>query len=162
MFRVGITGHEGVIGTRLSMKGCYNLICDVTNPEQVKDIISDAKPTVVIHCAALTDVAYCESHFKEAFDVNVRGTSNIVEAMPKDSVFIYLSSDHLFSGNNWFSQGYGEWQKPSPVNNYGFTKWGGEIVAKTGKCRTVIVRSSKLFYRYWAKETIDKLINDER
>ena len=69
-----------------------------------KSDIYRCKTRCVIHCAALTDVAYCESHFRESFDVNVRGTSNVVEAMPKDSVFIYLSTDHVFNGNNWFSR----------------------------------------------------------
>ena len=158
--RIAITGYEGMIGTRLSYAGCINLLCDVTNLKEVKSVIKDAKPDVLIHCAALTDVAYCESHFRESFDVNVRGTSNVVEAMPKDSVFIYLSTDHVFNGNNWFS-GYGEWSNPSPINRYGFSKWGGEIAARTGQCRSVIVRSSKITYYQWARPTIEKLKNGE-
>lgn len=158
--KVAITGHEGMIGSRLVSKGCIPLVCDITKPYDTHGAIFVAEPDVVIHCAALTDVAYCETHFKEAFEVNVRGTSNVVDAMPKGSTFIYLSSDHLFNGNQWFN-GYGEWQKPSPINYYGYTKWGGELAAKSDKCRTIIVRSSKLFYYEWCRPTIEKLKNGE-
>lgn len=154
--RIYVTGYQGMLGTKLVSNGCMPIKSNITDTNMLYHEIYNEKPDVVIHCAALTDVNYCEKHFKEAFDVNVRGTSNVVEAMPKGSAFIYLSSDHLFNGNQWFN-GYGEWQKPSPVNYYGFTKWGGELAAKTGKCRTVIVRSSKLFYYEWCRPTIEKL-----
>lgn len=161
MIKIGVTGAQGMVGARLVEQGCIPINCDVTDPYSATSSIITERPDVLIHCAALTDVKYCESHFKEAFNVNVRGTSNMVEAMSRDSVFIYLSTDHVFNGNNWFNQGYGEWQNPSPVNYYGFTKWGGELAAKTGQCRTVIVRSSKLFHYHWAKSTIEKLKNGE-
>jgi dTDP-4-dehydrorhamnose reductase len=93
--------------------------------------------------------------------VNVRGTSNVVDAMPKGSLFIYMSSDHVFNGNSWFNQGYGEWQTPTPINRYGFSKWGGELASKSPRCRTVIVRSSRNFNYAWAEPTIDKLKNGE-
>ena len=159
--KIGITGADGVIGSRLVKKDCIPLLCDVTNPEEVKTVLDMVKPDIVIHCAALTDVAYCESHFKESFDVNVRGTFNVVGAMPKNSLFIYISSDHVFSGQNYFYDGYNERHKPSPVNRYGFSKWGGEEASKTGKCRTIIVRSSRCFHYDWAKPTLDKLQNGE-
>lgn len=154
---IGITGAKGIIGSKLVEQGCQPMTCDVKDIDDVKYSLKAFEPDVVIHCAALTDVTYCENHFKESFEVNVRGTSNVVEAMPKCSLFIYLSSDHVFNGNNWFAQGYGEWQKPSPVNRYGFSKWGGELASKSPQCRTIIVRSSKLYNYEWAKPTIDKL-----
>ncbi|MCJ7804684.1 sugar nucleotide-binding protein [Patescibacteria group bacterium] len=159
--KIVCTGYEGVIGTRLVSQGCTPLLCDVTKLKEVKKAIENERPDVVIHCAALTDVAYCEDHFKESFEVNVRGTSNVVESTRRDCLFIYLSTDHIFSGDMWFNSGYGENHKPSPVNRYGFSKWGGEIAANTGDCRTIIVRSSKLFYYNSIKPTIDKLKDGE-
>jgi dTDP-4-dehydrorhamnose reductase len=159
--KISVTGYEGTIGNKLLNYGCVPLVCDVTNPKEVKDVVSKEKPDIVIHCAAVTDVDYCESHFKESFDVNVRGTFNVVEAMPADALFIYLSSDHVFSGQNYFYEGYSERHKPSPVNRYGFSKWGGELATKTGNCKTIIVRSSKCFNYEWAKPTLDKLQNGE-
>lgn len=158
--KISVTGFQGVIGSRLIKQGCIPIDADITDAELIRNEVEYNNPDVLIHCAAITDVKYCEDHFKESFDVNVRGTSNVVEVMPKDSIFVYLSSDHIFNGNSWFS-GYGEWQKPSPINRYGFSKWGGELAAKTGQCRTIIVRSSKLFYRTWTEPTIEELRNGE-
>lgn len=159
--KIATTGSEGTIGRELVKRGCIPINIDITNSELIRNEIEYINPDVVIHCAALTDVKYCEEHFKESFEVNVRGTSNVVEAMPKNSLLIYLSTDHVFSGDNWVNHGYGEKHKPFPVNRYGFSKWGGELAAKTGNCRVIIVRSSKLFNFEWAKDTIYDLQNGE-
>jgi dTDP-4-dehydrorhamnose reductase len=158
---IAVTGSKGTIGSELVRRGCIPILNDITNHGDIFYEISKMKPNVVIHCAAITDVGYCEDNFKESFEVNVKGTANVVGAMPKDSLFVYLSSDHVFEGNNWFSQGYGEWQKPNPINRYGFSKWGGELTLKTGNCHTLIVRGSKCFNYAWAKPTIDALKNGE-
>ena len=156
-----VTGANGTIGSELVKRGCTPINTDITNAELLRSEIEYVNPDVIIHCAAITDVSYCEEHFKESFEVNVKGTANVVGVMPKDSLFVYLSSDHIFEGNNWFSQGYGEWQKPSPINRYGFSKWGGELTLKTGNCNTLIVRGSKCFNYAWAKPTMDALKNGE-
>src|SRR4030042_1075982 len=116
--KIATTGSEGTIGRELVKRGCIPINIDITNSELIRNEIEYINPDVVIHCAALTDVKYCEEHFKESFEVNVRGTSNVVEAMPKNSLLIYLSTDHVFSGDNWVNHGYGEKHKPSPVNRF--------------------------------------------
>jgi dTDP-4-dehydrorhamnose reductase len=159
--KIAITGGEGTIGRELLKHGCVPIMGDITYSNDIYTEVQKINPDVLIHCAALTDVAYCESHFKESFEVNVRGTSNVVDAMPKDSLFVYLSTDHVFEGRHYFKEGYGEWRKPSPVNRYGFSKWGGELAAQTGNCKLLIVRSSKCYNYEWAKPTIDRLNNGE-
>lgn len=160
--KIAITGASGVIGSELVKRGCIPLNCDITKPYDITAAISIADSDVVIHCAAITDVKYCEDHFQESFDVNVRGTMNVVNAMPQNALLIYLSSDHVFSGHQYFDEGYGEWQKPSPVNRYGFSKWGGEEMVKTATCPYIIVRSSKLFNFEWAKPIINQLEREEK
>ena len=159
--KIAVTGAEGNLGKELVKRGCTPITVDITNAELIRNEIEHVNPDVLIHCAALTNVAYCEDHFRESFEVNVRGTGNVVGFMPKDSLFVYISSDHVFSGNNWFNSGYGEHQTPSPVNRYGFSKWGGELMARTGACASIVVRSSRCFDYSWAKPTIDQLNNGE-
>lgn len=155
--KIAVTGAGGLVGKELVKRGCIPIHSDITLPGFISDEIKEVNPDVLIHCAALTDVGYCEKHFKEAFDVNVRGTSNVVTSMPKKSVMIYISSDHVFAGENWFNQGYGEWHKPQPTNTYGFTKWGGELALHTGSCRSVIVRTSRGYSYEIMKPTITLL-----
>lgn len=158
--KIAVTGSKGTLGRELVKRGCTPIDADITNPELIRNEIEYVNPDVLIHCAALTDVKYCQTHFKETFDVNVRGTANVVGALSENSLFVYISSSHVFSGDNWLDQGYGEQHKPSPVNDYGFSKWGGELAAKTGNCRTIVIRSSKCFDYDWAKPTIDQLNNN--
>lgn len=160
--KIAVTGSSGKLGRKLVERGCIALNCDILQPNDLRGLINATNPDVVVHCAALTDVAYCESHFKEAFDVNVKGTVNVFESLPKNSTFIYLSTDHIFPGENWFDAGYGEWHKPQPVNVYGYTKWGGEIVARSFPgCRSVVVRTSRGFDYEDMKPTIDALNKGE-
>jgi dTDP-4-dehydrorhamnose reductase len=161
MTRIAVTGGNGHLGKELVRRGCIPVMGDIRNENDIYSEISRVKPDVLIHCAAITSVDYCENNFKESFDVNVRGTGNVIAAMPKNSLFVYISTDHVFAGENWFNQGYGEWHRPNPVNRYGYSKWGGELVSTTGVCNSVVVRSSKCFNYEWAKPTLDKLRNGE-
>jgi dTDP-4-dehydrorhamnose reductase len=43
---------------------------DITNLTQVKEVLNDLKPDVVINCAAATNVDGCESNEDFAFKVN--------------------------------------------------------------------------------------------
>lgn len=160
--KIAVTGSSGVIGSELVKRCCIPINCDILYPNDLADEIHRNNPDVIVHCAALTDVRYCEDHFQESFNVNVRGTMNVVNAARSNMLLIYLSTDHVFSGSQYFYEGYGEWQKPSPVNRYGFSKWGGEEMIKTAICPYIIVRSSKLFNYAWAKPTLDKLKADEQ
>lgn len=159
--KIAVTGANGTLGRELVKWGCIPIDVDITNPELIRNEIEYINPDILIHCAALTNVAFCESHFKEAFEVNVRGTSNVISSLPPSATMIYLSTDHVFPGDNWFNAGYGEWHKPSPVNYYGYTKWGGEIVMQTGLCHTLIIRTSRCYDYAWMKPTLDKLKNGE-
>lgn len=156
--KIAVTGASGKIGKALLRRGCFPIGCDILQPNDLIGEINSINPDVVIHCAALTDVDYCETHFEKSFEVNVRGTINVFDALPKNSTMIYISTDHIFSGEQWFNTGYGEWHKPEPVNIYGFTKWGGELALNAIEgCRTIIVRTSKGYDYEFMKPTIDAL-----
>ena len=98
--KIVITGSTGLVGKELIQKlkekkvqiveGTHSN-CDVTNKEQVKKIVSGAD--IVVHLAAKLD-----EHDKDMFEVNVRGTENVLEAASRAGVkqFIFLSSIALF------------------------------------------------------------------
>lgn len=162
--KIGITGHEGTVGRELVKRGYgVPLNCDVTQPSQVEYELKAAKPDVIIHCAAMTDVGHCEDSKEVAMEINVRGTANLMNNFHK-GLFIYLSTDHVFEGKRkaffgW--TGYTERHKPSPVNWYGWTKYGGEAIAQSGTCRTIIVRTSRLFTKEMLEDGIAALKNNQ-
>jgi len=141
--KIAVTGSEGRLGSWLVNKyGFTPLNCDVTKPEEVKHFIKSISPDVIIHTAAMTNVAQCEENPQKAFTVNVEGTKNIVDNFTR-GLLIYISTVHVFDGNKQAL--YTETSKPSPLNRYGWTKWIGEEMAKFGTHQTIIVRTSKLF-----------------
>ena len=143
--RIGLTGYQGKVGQAILRNpqglDIAPIKCNILDLDAVHSEIKNINPDVIIHCAALTNVEYCEANYREAFNVNVRGTGNIVDAFT--GTLIYLSTDHVFDGTKY--RPYHEKDKPNPVNHYGSTKWGGELVSKYGVSLVKIVRASKLF-----------------
>jgi len=145
--KIGITGYQGLIGSELIKQGCVPLECDVTSRTQVDHEINAVVPDIIIHCAAITNVSECEHDTKKAFNVNVKGVTNVLDVF--DGTFIFISTVHVFNGHHRF-WGYSEKHKPDPVNVYGFTKWAGEIAThQYGNKSGVVIRTSKVFdYEY--------------
>jgi dTDP-4-dehydrorhamnose reductase len=141
MTEIAVTGYEGTIGRRLVKKGYTPLECNITDLEQTFDTVSQVNPDVIVHCAAMTSVAWCEESQKEAFLVNVNGTANVLESFA--GKFIYPSTVHVFNGNKYFD--YSEKHEPNAVNVYGLTKLAGEQVVRLWDNPYTIIRISRSF-----------------
>lgn len=153
-----VTGHKGNIGSELVGRGYIPIKSDITDIDAVYQEIQEINPDIIVHCAALTDVDYCEEHDREAFEVNVRGTLNVLDSF--DGLFVYPSTVHVFSGDSSI-HAYRETHDPSPVNAYGMTKYIGEELIKSGGlygADVLIVRASTIYQ----KEEILRVVNDVR
>ena len=120
---------------------------DITEQAAVQKAIEEAKPDVVIHCAAWTAVDAAEDEDKQATvrRVNVDGTRNIAEACKAlDCKMLYLSTDYVFDG-----QGTTAWQPDckdyKPLNVYGQTKLDGELAVASTLDKYFIVRIAWVF-----------------
>jgi dTDP-4-dehydrorhamnose reductase len=88
----------------------------------VGDYISGKKPDVIIHTAAVTNVSYCEENRKEAYETNVEGTENLIDACLNhnpDCYFVLISTACVFRGD---VGNYVETDLPYPKNYYALTK----------------------------------------
>lgn len=124
--KIFVTGYRGRLGSQLVLLGCDPLACDITQPNSVKIAIEDAAPDVIINCAAFTHVDECETKegFEKALKVNTEGVENLRNNF--SGRLIHVSTDYIFSGKNG---PYTEQEKKKePVNAYGYTKWGAEIM----------------------------------
>lgn len=114
--RALITGSQGFVGKYLRQElldngyevvgldrnaGVNILQADMLNFEQLQAAIETAKPDVVFHLAAQTDVAKSWQEPKLTFEVNVCGAINLLEAVrsvnPKIKLLMVGSSDEYGS-----------------------------------------------------------------
>lgn len=111
----------------------------------VRQLLDTVRPDVVIHCAALTDLDYCESHPDEAHLINVEATKTVASWCGDHATrMIFLSSDMVFDGSvGW----YRETDSPHPVNIYGQTKVEAERAVQTLCANHLITRSALIYGR---------------
>jgi dTDP-4-dehydrorhamnose reductase len=125
---------------RLAFKDGYEYQeMDITNTEQVAEVIAETRPDAIIHTAALTQVDDCELQKEDCWQKNVKAVEYLADACEKYQVFLcHLSTDFVFDGE---AGPYSEEDKPSPVSFYGWSKYAAEEVLKRSKCSWAIVRT---------------------
>lgn len=101
---------------------------DITDRQQVLDVITEEQPDVVIHGAAMTDVDKCEIQKDACWSQNVYAVEYIVEACRKVNAFlVHVSTDFIFDGADG---PYAETAEANPISFYGWSKQAGESVVK--------------------------------
>ena len=84
--KVLVTGAHGQLGydvinrlkdSNIEYLGTDKDLLDITDEEQVKKVIREYKPEVVIHCAAYTAVDRAEDEKEFCYAINVTGTQYI-------------------------------------------------------------------------------------
>ncbi len=153
-----ITGSNGQLGTELrhlldekgiAYVGTDVKELDITNKNQVNDYFSKLQPTIVFHCAAYTAVDKAEDEGKELDEkINVLGTQNIAEAAEKSkAILFYISTDYVFDGTKKNGL-YAPEDQPNPQNEYGRTKYAGELAVQKASSKFYIIRTSWVFGKY--------------
>ena len=93
-----------------------------------------------MHCAAATDVDWCERNPEGAHRINALLTGSLAAASREvDAAFVFISTDAVFDGRRG---GYSETDAPSPVNVYGASKLAGETAAQNETDNLLIVRTN--------------------
>lgn len=164
--KILVTGSKGMLGQDLCPIlediGAFVIetdvdTLDITNAEQVKQVLTDVHPDVVIHCAAYTNVDKAEEDLQTAELINVTGTENIAETCGKLGItLVYISTDYVFDGTN--VEPYTPEDKPDPINNYGLTKYEGEEAVRSLCEKHYIARTSWL-YGHHGKNFVETMIS---
>jgi len=151
--RVLVTGVKGQLGydvvNELIKRGHFAIgvdidEMDITDPESVERVITEANVEAVVHCAAYTAVDKAEEFPDLCNQVNVEGTRNIaVVCRELDLKMIYISTDYVFSGTG--TEPFGEYDPKAPTNVYGESKLGGELAVTKLVKKHFIVRISWAF-----------------
>ena len=166
MKRILITGSNGLLGQKivelLSRSSSYNLLLtskqeqsvfeeetlpyrqlDATDKQEVRKVVDEIEPDVIIHTAAMTNVDQCEIEREAAWRSNVGSMENLVHAAKLVGArVIHLSTDYVFDGKNG---PYDECARPNPLGYYGRTKLASENVLHTSGILHTIVRTMVLY-----------------
>ena len=102
---------------------------DITVEQQVESVLTEEKPTHVIHTAALTNVDLCETDPELCERMNVTATSYLINACNKIKAhFQLLSTDFIFDGKKG---NYKEDDEPNPLSEYATSKLKAENLVKS-------------------------------
>ncbi|SDM21590.1 SDR family oxidoreductase [Allokutzneria albata] len=158
MTRVLITGATGLLGAavrqRLEAAGHTVTPChhnknstgerlDITSAESVSEVFGRTEPEIVVHCAAIPDVAQCEKDPERARLVNVTGTELVAQhATRVGARLVHVSTDWVFAGDG--EGDYRETDTPTPAQEYGRSKLAAEQTAAEAPS-TLIVRVPLLY-----------------
>jgi dTDP-4-dehydrorhamnose reductase len=116
---------------------------DVKNRSDVFELFDLIKPDIVIHCASIGSVDYTEDHYQSVRDVNVNGSSHVIDAANGyKSKVVYISTNAVYSGKN---PPYSENSPLEPVNSYGVIKREAEQLTRSKANKWLIVRPFMLY-----------------
>lgn len=145
---VWITGAGGLIGSHLvssaatfapgwQVEAITRQRLDLTDFAAVERAFAQRRPSLMIHCAALSRSAACEAEPALADRLNVsltRHLAELAEAIP----LVFFSTDLVFDGRKG---NYVETDTPNPLSVYAQTKaWAEKIVLKNP--RHTVIRTS--------------------
>lgn len=130
-----LTGGSGRLGTELLKNKNHNInapshkLLDITQLTKLTKYLKLSKPDVLLHSAALTNPM--DNHIKDpklSILTNIIGTSNCAAACVQLGIkMIYISTDYVYPGKKG---PYFEDDPLLPINNYGWSKLGGECSVK--------------------------------
>ena len=150
--RIIVIGAKGRLGAALVRE--YQRDYEVTSYDRrqldlgqlnrVRSALAGAKFDLLINCAALTNVDYCESNRKEAFLVNAEAPRLLAEiCRDKAAKLIHFSTDYVFDGKK--TDPYVEEDKAVPLSVYGKSKLEGERRVLEASSQHLVVRLSWVF-----------------
>lgn len=150
--RILITGVTGQVGFEL-LRACQPVgevigvdarSLDLTRVDDIRHLLSDVKPHVIVNAAAYTAVDRAESEEQVAHAVNSTAVAVMAEGARKaGTLLIHYSTDQVFDGTK--REPYTVDDTPAPLNAYGRTKLAGEHALQGSGCAFVCLRTSWIY-----------------
>ena len=148
--RILITGAGGQLGRALQRTlSREDLVLkdlpdfDLSKPA-CEEQIRRARPDIILHAGAYTNVDQAEREPERTHAVNAQGTRWVAQAAQAvEARLIFVSTDYVFDGMK--TTPYHERDEPRPLNQYGLSKYEGEQAVLTLCPGALVVRTAWLF-----------------
>jgi dTDP-4-dehydrorhamnose reductase len=149
--KILITGVNGQVGhalmhelTEHELIGLTRQDCDLINPDQIKQVIDQHQPDLIINPAAYTKVDQAEDEPELAFQINRDAPKVMAEKAREYHIpFIHFSTDYVFNGKK--KEVYVEDDPTHPLGVYGQSKCAGEQVIQEISGLIYIFRTSWVY-----------------
>ena len=138
--RALVTGADGRLGTAVvrlfaaagdHVTRAARSDIDLADPGRVHAGVADARPEVIVNCAAYNDVDGAEEDAPTALAVNALGVRTLAAAArTAGAVLIHYGTDFVFDGTG--ERPYTEDDAPNPRSVYAASKLLGEWFARSG------------------------------
>jgi dTDP-4-dehydrorhamnose reductase len=149
--KILITGVSGQVGhalmrelTEHDLIGLTRQDCDLTNPDQIRQVIDQHQPDLIINPAAYTKVDQAEDEQELAFKINRDAPKVMAEKACEYNIpLIHFSTDYVFDGEK--KEAYVEDDPTHPLGVYGQSKCAGEEAIQEVGGLIYILRTSWVY-----------------
>lgn len=152
MKRILLTGTTGQVGQELQQTlaplgeviGVGHQGLNLAQPDSIRQLIDQVKPTLIVNAAAYTAVDRAETEFEQAKLINGVAPTLMAEAAQQlGATLIHISTDYVFDGKK--GTPYSEQDTPNPMNAYGRSKLMGEEGVRQAGDRHIILRTAWVY-----------------
>lgn len=150
--KILLTGHNGQVGYELerTLQGLGQVVAldraqmDLSDLDQVRSVIREVKPQLIVNPAAYTAVDLAEGEAELAMRINAQAPEVMAqEAKKLGAGMIHYSTDYVFDGGQAGS--YTEDDVPDPQSVYGRSKLAGEQAIQAAGIPHLILRTSWVY-----------------
>lgn len=140
--------HFGLLAPQSAHQWLFTDVAelDITSREAVTEYVEANSISLIVNCAAYTNVDRAESDEQTALRINGEAVGILADAMQKvRGTLIHFSTDYVFGGNK-NNTPCTEDEPVNPTGAYGRTKLAGEQAV--ANCHHLIFRTSWLYSEY--------------
>jgi dTDP-4-dehydrorhamnose reductase len=123
---------------------------DLADDEARNAFLEDARPDLLVHCAAMVNVDACEERPADAYKANGTITGLLARGVPPGCLVVYVTTDGIFRGDLPMRR---ETDLPCPRTVYGRSKLHGEWETGLATDRHLIIRTNFFGWSSGAKPT---------
>lgn len=118
--------------------------CDLSRPGEIRKLIRDVRPALIVNAAAYTAVDQAEKDEPLASAINSEAPAVMAEEAKKiGAALVHYSTDYVFDGAK--NSPYDENDSPNPISVYGRTKLAGEQAVRDSGVDYLIFRTAWVY-----------------